>query len=190
MAKIELNKSEAAQRQIDTAIRMLFSNEDPVAIHSLSMAAYRIVRDLSAKRSDSYMDRIIHEIIKPGKEKEFFNILHGLSNFLKHADKDPEGIFNHVDEEINDFVTLLACLYYKDLGYPLTPEMTALLSWIYMLYPDLLSINVSSVFESLIAQERKNLLNKTREELIAIGKMILEFSYDHFSCHLKRKKFT
>mgnify|MGYP001568694580 CR=1 FL=1 len=38
MAKIKVNKSEAARRQIDVAIRILFRNEDPVAIHTLAMA--------------------------------------------------------------------------------------------------------------------------------------------------------
>jgi hypothetical protein len=35
VAKIRVSKVEAARRQIDAAIRMLFSNEDPVAVLSL-----------------------------------------------------------------------------------------------------------------------------------------------------------
>ena len=55
MAKIKVNKIEAVRRQLDAAIRMLFANEDPLAIHTLSMAAFRILRDLAGKRDDSYM---------------------------------------------------------------------------------------------------------------------------------------
>ena len=47
MAIIKLSKIEAAGRQIDAAIRMLFENEDPVAIHTITMAGFRILRDLA-----------------------------------------------------------------------------------------------------------------------------------------------
>ena len=38
-----LNKPEAARRQIDAAIRMLFSGEDPVAVHTLAMAGFEFL---------------------------------------------------------------------------------------------------------------------------------------------------
>lgn len=178
MSKIKIKKFEAAQRQIDTAIRMLFSDEDPVAIHTLSMASFRILRDLAAKRSDIHIDKITRSIIKPGKEKDFWNRLHGLSNFLKHADKDPEAIFNSVEEEANDFILFFSCLYYKDLGQQLTSEMTTLLSWIYIWHPDFLTIIVPPVFNSFISQLRIDLANKARKERLAIGKMMLENSHN------------
>jgi len=71
MAKIKVNKIEAVRRQLDAAIRMLFANEDPLAIHTLSMAAFRILRDLAAKHDDSYMHKVVGSMIKPGMEKEF-----------------------------------------------------------------------------------------------------------------------
>ena len=87
MAKIRVTKVEAARRQIDTAIRMLFSNEDPVAVHTLAMAALRIVRDLAAKRDDSYMHKVTKAIIKPaiGLQAWFddgFDIMAASKNFM------------------------------------------------------------------------------------------------------------
>lgn len=187
MVIINLSKSKAAQRQMDTAIRMLFSNEDPVAIHTLSMAAFKILRDLATKRGGCNIDELIRKTIKLDKEKDFWKIVHGLSNFLKHADRDPESVFDNVDEEVNDFILFLSCRYYINLGYKLTPEMMALSFWISILYPDLLdildksNINDPSVFINFIYQERANLINKTREERITFGKMILEISYEHFT---------
>jgi len=46
----ELTKLEAAQRQLDAAIRLFLSSEDELAIHTLAAAAYRIFRDLKEKR--------------------------------------------------------------------------------------------------------------------------------------------
>ena len=66
MAKINVSKVEAARRQIDVAIHMLFSEEDPLAIHTLAGAAFQILRDLADKKSDSYMKKITQGMIKPG----------------------------------------------------------------------------------------------------------------------------
>jgi hypothetical protein len=49
-ASIFINKLEAARRQLDTAIRMTFANEDELAIHTVAAAAYRILRDILDKR--------------------------------------------------------------------------------------------------------------------------------------------
>jgi hypothetical protein len=49
-ASIYITKLAAAQRQLDAAIRMVLQDEDELAVHTLVAAAYRILRDLKAKR--------------------------------------------------------------------------------------------------------------------------------------------
>jgi len=68
MATIRLTKIDAARRQISAGIRMLFVGKDPVAIHTLAMAAFRTVRDLTARQGDSYMHEIT-KVIKNGVAK-------------------------------------------------------------------------------------------------------------------------
>jgi hypothetical protein len=46
---MKVTKAEAAGRLISAAIRMLFSREDPLAIHLLAMAAFGVLRDLAKK---------------------------------------------------------------------------------------------------------------------------------------------
>ena len=137
MAKIDINKPEAARRQIDAAIRMLFSGEDPVAVHTLAMAGFRVLRDL-AKHTESSMERLIDSMIKAEKKAMLWNHINSLSNFLKHADKDPYEIHDPVEEEINDVVLLLACQYYQNLGYQHTHEMSTLITWCMVFYPEFL----------------------------------------------------
>lgn len=48
--KIRVTKLEAAQRELEAAIRMYARDEDPVAIHVLVGAAYDIVCDLFEER--------------------------------------------------------------------------------------------------------------------------------------------
>ncbi len=50
MAKTKINKLEGAQKQIDAAIRMLFRNEDPVAIYPIAAASLQVLRDLARAR--------------------------------------------------------------------------------------------------------------------------------------------
>lgn len=176
MAKIKVNKIEAVRRQLDAAIRMLFANEDPLAIHTLSMAAFRILRDLAGKRDDSYIHKVVGSMIKPGMKKEFWKFLHGPSNFLKHADKDSEAILNNIDEKVNDFIILISCFYYKDLGYQYTPEMITLVSWCMALFPDFLRENFDQVFRDAILEARSTLLDKSRQEQLAMGQEILKLA--------------
>ncbi len=51
--EIFVTKLEAARRQIDAAIRMTFLNEDPLAVHTVGAAAFRILRDLKKSRGRS-----------------------------------------------------------------------------------------------------------------------------------------
>jgi hypothetical protein len=46
MAKSEIDKFDAAQRQLDCAIRLWFADEDSLAIHTLAYAVCRLLRDL------------------------------------------------------------------------------------------------------------------------------------------------
>ena len=134
MTKIVVDKVQVAQRQIDAAIRMLFANEDAIAIHTVLCAGFRILRDLvKHKKVDS--PQLFEKIIRPEMKKEFWHLFNKPYNFFKHADKDPEDILDTVDEEINDFWLFLAIRYYDALGERLTTEMNAYQGWFMLSYP-------------------------------------------------------
>jgi hypothetical protein len=50
MKVLTISKLDAAKRQLETVIRLYFSNGDPVAIHTLTAAAYNVIRDVTARR--------------------------------------------------------------------------------------------------------------------------------------------
>jgi len=74
MATIKVNKIEAARRQIDAAIRLLFDNEDPIAIHTLIMAGFRILRDI-AEKQNSNISKVTQSFIKSEHSQTFLNML-------------------------------------------------------------------------------------------------------------------
>jgi hypothetical protein len=43
----KITKLEAGGRQLDSAIRMFFANEDILAVHTVSRAAFRILYDIT-----------------------------------------------------------------------------------------------------------------------------------------------
>jgi hypothetical protein len=175
MATIKVNKIEAARRQIDTAIRLLFDNEDPVAIHTLTMAGFRILRDLADKRNSS-ANKLVQSIIRPGMEGKFWGSMQSFANFLKHANTDPDGIIDNIQEEINDVTLLLASLYYQDLKHQFTPEMLALCGWYSAIHPDLVREDAPIILKSQLESVKGFLIGKSRQEQLVVGKEVLQIA--------------
>src|SRR5579863_8307400 len=97
MAKLKLTKIDVAERQLRTAIELRFSGKDPVSIHTLAMAAFRVLKDVSEHQAgNSTVDILIRDYIRPEHEKVFWAAISKASNFFKHADRD-------FDQEFEDF---------------------------------------------------------------------------------------
>jgi hypothetical protein len=47
---VRLGKLEAARRQLETAIKLYFADGDEVSIHTLTGAAYPLIRDINEHR--------------------------------------------------------------------------------------------------------------------------------------------
>ena len=86
--------------RINAAIRMTFEGEDPIAIHSVIAAGHRIIKDICEQRGDIESYLRFTDWIAPGHERDFWNAMNASANFIKHADKDPEGI-HELDDEAN-----------------------------------------------------------------------------------------
>lgn len=174
MRKIRVKKIDAASRQIDLAIRLSFSSEDAVGIHTLCAAGFRILRDIADKKGNVEMHEVHKQMIKPGKEAEFWKRVNLPANFFKHADKDsdPAVVYEGIDEEANDAMILWACIYYKDLGFHLTPEMKAFMLWFRALNPRVMDDEV--VAEILEGSEfYRTLKSRPRSFQLAEGKRLL-----------------
>jgi len=56
---VHINKIAAASRQLDAAIRMFFTKEDDLAVHTVASAAFRILRDLLDKRDNNLTSEVL-----------------------------------------------------------------------------------------------------------------------------------
>jgi hypothetical protein len=104
-----ISKLEAAQRQLDCAIRLFFENEDMAAVHTLSRAAFRLLYDIYPKRLSDGFEKHLEELIVKRRGWKHFN---RVANFFKHADQD-------ADAELPDFHIIevqtgigIACILY------------------------------------------------------------------------------
>jgi hypothetical protein len=72
------------------AIRLHFEGGDPVAVLALASGASHIFADLTQLRCpEKSWDRRAREVVNLSS-KEYFDVLRAPSNFLKHADRDPD----------------------------------------------------------------------------------------------------
>ena len=126
MAKI--TKLEAAGRQLDSAIRMFFANEDILAVHTVARAAFRILYDIT-KEGEANVALDAH--IKKVGEKRF----NEETNFLKHADRDPDG---EIDDNFYLFTEAgigMAIGLYVHNKQAVTNEMKGYRIWSAMMRP-------------------------------------------------------
>jgi hypothetical protein len=171
MAKIRVDKVDAARRQIDTAISLLFDGGDPVSIHTLTAAGSRILRDLCLKKGTLGFQSI-RDFILPGMERKFWKLMNRGADFFKHADRDPDEILDDVDEEANDALLFLATGHYADLGYTPTLEMCMLQVCVIIRHPNFLkdTPETRALHEAFRAV---NLDRENRHELFKLAKQAL-----------------
>jgi hypothetical protein len=173
MPELRANKIEAARRQLEAAIRMLFGNEDALAVHTVASASHQVLRDLAEKRGNSEFHASLKIMIKPGMEKEFWKVMNKTANFLKHADRDPEALLNGVKENINELTIAGGCLYYKSLGFELTPTMRVFMVWFSVMNPHLLADD-DPMKRLLDEKQFQSIRSQSRIDQLEIGKLLLE----------------
>jgi hypothetical protein len=126
-----IEKSEAARRQLECAIRLLAAHEDELAVHTLTMAAFGILNDLTAARTVDYDVRF-----KPFFTSIGWSHLTNTANFLKHANRDPDASLASLNAQENDWRIGLCVLLYRSVKGTLTPTMAAFHCWMVIRQPD------------------------------------------------------
>lgn len=179
MAELRITKQASAQRQLDAAIRIFFSGEDSLAVHTIVSAAHNILTDIDNKSGKTalklYRDTLVElqkaypGISLPPDAANFKRWLQDHNragaNFLKHADRDSGGALDPSTLS-TDHLLLEACSIYRDLGLSPTHEMNVFGRWHLAVYP---------------SQERDRIVTKSgdvsefeREDQLAFGLFLLE----------------
>ncbi len=155
-----ITKIEAACRQLDTAIRLLFANEDKVAIHTLAVAAANLFADIAEYRNAGVSWRTHARDDSGLSMKSLKTVMHKEWNFFKHANNDPDGTL-HFNEQISEDIMFMASLDCGDL-HSSTCLIQAFQIWYIAVHPERFSedepifADAMKVFPDLAGQSRSH----------------------------------
>jgi hypothetical protein len=166
----KISKIEAARRQLDSAIRLYFDNEDLLAVHALSRAAFRVLYDLQPA-NDNHKELVTKTIQYLG-----WGNFNELTNFLKHADRDPDAEVDEPSEPAIQIGIGFAAMLYQHTTKTLTLEMKAFHVWMKVMnpehFPDVREPDWEFEEDYLAANEV--LKSQSREVRVASGKALLQ----------------
>lgn len=138
-SKITVSKLDAARRQLETAVVLYFAERDPVSIHTLTAAAYNVLRDIGRARKTSPM--LIKEQalawVQPEHVSSIRKKINEAENFFKHADKDPEGEIEFSPEQ-TELLLFDACTQYRTLVGESLPLLMLFSTWFIIHHPDII----------------------------------------------------
>jgi hypothetical protein len=174
MALIRVNKVEAAGRAIDSAIRLTFAGEDPVAVHAIAAEAHRIIQDFHRGRGEVELYLRLGDWIAPGHEARFWRYFNASAEFLKQATWDPAAVFD-LEEDTIDFMIVFASRWYHKMGATVTREMRVFATWYVACNPGIL--RPDSMPEAQITAQMetmsKTLQALSRSDRLRAGQMAL-----------------
>ena len=167
---------DGATEQIDAAIEIYFTTENYSAIHTLAAAAYNVLRDLAkhAGRPNPAVKSYFIETLKPEERKRASNFINSHENFLKHADRDPNGQLM-LSPELTELMLIDACRLLSEASISESIPRQIFKIWVGHLRKDLpendpdhrLYDNVLSIYRAMSKREfwvtsKKHLTNKDR----------------------------
>jgi len=161
-------KTDAAERQLNTAIRLFFENRDHLSAYTLAIASREITDDLLGKQSDeifrrelarlgdptkvrlSYRERL-HDLIKPEYHKDAQKLFNRRQNFLKHADRDPDSEMDDLSARELAMVILFSVSNFHLLTKGrLTREMGTFLCWFGAAEPKLVNLSTNDFSNTIL----------------------------------------
>jgi hypothetical protein len=80
--KLHLSKLDAALRQLETAVTLYLQSNDPISIHTLTAAAYNVLRDIKKHRGAEFQMFKDADMVYPEKRREFGEMLNESENFF------------------------------------------------------------------------------------------------------------
>jgi hypothetical protein len=150
-----ITKIQAAEHQLDTAIRLFFENIDHLSSYTLAAASREITDDLCEKKAhelfqqefarlgDALEVRLSHReemkiLIKEEYYEDAMKLFRKRQNFLKHADKDPEGQIDDLNARELALVIMFASKNFSLLEKRITPALSIFLHWFGAAEPSIL----------------------------------------------------
>jgi hypothetical protein len=164
----QVTKLDAARRQLETAIRLLFEQADSVSVHTLAHASFGILKGVAESRNARCVLNVAEELAVEKKNGGFWKEFNRTGNFFKHGDKDPEEVLSGMPEEENEALISLAIEIYLELNGQVTPAIEAFFLWWHCINFACIE-DVKEPFISWLKQNADRLHAESRSELLVLG---------------------
>jgi hypothetical protein len=163
-----ITKINAAENQLNTAIRLFFENRDHLSSYTLAIASREITDDLLEKQSDEIFRRELarlgdptkvrlshreqfRDLIKPDSYADAQKHFRKRQNFLKHADKDANREMDDLSARELPLVILFSIWNFNLLTKGrLTREMGIFLGWFGMAEPRLVNLSTDDFSKAIL----------------------------------------
>ena len=134
----KVTKIEGAERLLKTAILLFFEERDLLAIHGLVAGAHEVIYTLLAKNNQATSFIRNNDYIRPEYAREYHEHMNRPQNFLKHADRDPDGILDFYEKGTPMWIFDAIGMYAKLTGSLKHREFFLFFVWFSHEYPQLL----------------------------------------------------
>jgi len=129
---IKVSKLDAARRQLETAVRLYFSEADPISIHTLTAAAYQVLSDLNRAQGGAPMlKEQIPTWVSPDATDRVKRKLNEAANFFKHADRDHGDVLEFSQEQ-TELLLYDAIRKYRDFTGETVPTLVVYDVWFWL----------------------------------------------------------
>ena len=166
---VQVTKLEAAIRQLNTAITLVFDDGDSVVIHTLATAAANIFSDviesIDASKSWRGMVKSDHGL----SNAQYRDVMHEAWNFFKHADRNPESVLKF-DDRWSEYLIFFAILECSEV-HRLTIQMQTFQLW--FLAGDAFTLDESDEIQTLARLAFPSMSSCSREKRLHLGKQML-----------------
>jgi hypothetical protein len=172
-----LTKRIVAQRQLVTAIRLLFDNADLVPVYSLAANAWEIIDTLATLANVNSISSQARENVPLGKDLKLDFVNSPYRNFFKHADRDPGATVLPLKEAYVDSVIFLGVEDYLRLFGKSPPEFQVFQLWYLALHEEKLAHEHFDRIIPLIASEFPNIRSLAREDQLTMARATLHSAW-------------
>jgi hypothetical protein len=171
-----ITKTDAAERQLNTAIRLFFENRDHLSSYTLAVASREVTDDVIQSRNSELYQRELARVGDPLKirlsyreemkvlikdefYKDFLTLDRKWQNFLKHADRDPALEIEPFTTKHLALVILTAIQNHTLLTQHWTIEMQTFFVWIAVAEPQLIKSEPENVMTSKVIAEMRGYIS-------------------------------
>ena len=165
-----LTKLDVAQREINTAVRLLFDGGDPVAVLVLAAAARGILDPLCRKAGLKTFIDDLHEEVSDREQRELYREANSHANWFKHADKDAEENLEGFTPQDADTNLFMATYDFGSVCKGKSVEAQVFEGWFLYLHGK--EEDVPSGLDELFPKLRQ----LTRPEQLVLGKKVLTWA--------------